>query len=278
MILDQIISHKREEIKRDKAITPSAELEKRLASAPKPRKFKAAISKPNKINLIAEVKKASPSKGVIREDFDPVKIAKLYESNGASALSVLTDEKFFQGSLSHLTQIREAVKLPILRKEFIIDEYQVYQSRVFGADAILLIVACLTLDELKRLYNLATDLKLDSLMEVHTVEELKTALEVGCEIIGINNRNLKTFHTDINTTFKLKELIPDDKIVVSESGIYSASDVKLLKSCGINAILVGEALMREEDIGKKVRELVIENRKQKTGNRKQEIIGDSDGK
>lgn len=256
MILDKIISYKREEIKRDKAITPLAELEKRLASAPKVRKFKAAISKTNKINLIAEVKKASPSKGVIREDFDPVRIAKIYESNGASALSVLTDEKFFQGSLSYLIQIREAVKLPILRKEFIIDEYQIYQSRVFGADAILLIVACLTSDELKRLYNLATDLKLDSLVEVHTVVELKTALEVGCEIIGINNRDLKTFHTDINTTFRLKELIPDDRIVVSESGINSALDVIKLKSCHINAILVGEALMKEKDIGKKMKELI----------------------
>jgi len=206
--------------------------------------------------LIAEVKKASPSKGLIRADFDPVQIAKTYEAAGASAISVLTDEKYFQGRLEYLTAVHDAVSLPTLRKDFIIDAYQVYESRAAKADAILLIVAALDAGRLRDLMALATELGMASLVEAHSSEELDIALEVAARIIGINNRNLQTFETKLETTLELASRVPGDRVLVSESGIFTRSDVERLMAVGVDAILVGESLMREPDPGMKVRELL----------------------
>jgi indole-3-glycerol phosphate synthase len=211
------------------------------------------------IRLIAEVKKASPSKGLIRPDFDPVAIARRYEETGASAISVLTDEKYFQGKLEYLTAIRETVQLPLLRKDFIIDRMQVYESRAAGADAILLIVAALPIGDLHALLSLTRDLGMDALVEVHTEPELCAALSVGAEIIGINNRDLQTFETKLETTIELAPKVPPDKVLVSESGINTRADVERLMAAGVDAILVGESLMREPDPGTKVKELLHKN-------------------
>ncbi|HEY5297643.1 MAG TPA: indole-3-glycerol phosphate synthase TrpC [Verrucomicrobiae bacterium] len=208
------------------------------------------------IALIAEVKKASPSAGIICKDFDPVKIAKEYEAAGASCLSVLTDEKFFQGSLDYLRQIRAAVKIPLLRKDFIIDERQILEAIEWGADAILLIVAILTDAQLQKFHSLATEAGLAVLIEVHDEEELERALKIGAQLIGVNNRDLKTFKVDLATTENLAKKIGADKILVAESGIQSRADVERLKKCGAKAILVGESLMKNGDIKTKVRELI----------------------
>ncbi|MEK7851320.1 MAG: indole-3-glycerol phosphate synthase TrpC, partial [Deltaproteobacteria bacterium] len=202
------------------------------------------------------VKKASPSKGVIREDFDHLEIARTYERNGASALSVLTDRHFFQGSIDYLSEIRQMVSLPLLRKDFIFDEYQIFEARGYGADAVLLIAAVLDDKELCDFVKLSLDLGMAPLVEVHDETELERTLKTNAELIGINNRNLQTFKTDINTTVRLMNSIPEDKIVVSESGINTKEDMKLLKDAGVDAFLIGEALMRESDIGKKLREFV----------------------
>jgi indole-3-glycerol phosphate synthase len=202
------------------------------------------------------VKKKSPSKGIIREDFHPVSIAETYVENGAAAISVLTDKHFFAGELDYLRAIRDAVNVPLLRKDFTIDPYHIYQARLAGADAILLIVAALTAAELRKFMDVADSLSLASLVEVHTPEELTIALDVDAQIIGINNRDLHTFHTDIATTFRLRDTIPADKIVVSESGIYSRDDVMKLREAGVHAMLVGESLMRSPDIGQQVRCLI----------------------
>ncbi len=256
MILDSIVAHKREELKRDKERTPIQTLKRRIPNLPPTRDFGAALEAPGAVNLIAEVKRRSPSKGVIREDFDPVEIAKIYAQNGASAISVLTDDRFFGGALSYLSAIRHAVGLPLLRKDFTIDEFHIYQARAAGADAVLLIAAILAPEQLREFIGIAGRLNLGALVEVHTQAELQIALDVGAEIIGINNRDLKTFHTDIATSFRLRESIPDDKIVVSESGIHKREDVVRLGESNVNAILVGESLMRSTDIGEKMRELL----------------------
>ena len=256
MILDSIVAHKREELKRDKERTPIQTLKRRIPNLPPTRDFGAALEAPGAVNLIAEVKRRSPSKGVIREDFDPVEIAKIYAQNGASAISVLTDDRFFGGDLSYLSAIRDAVGLPLLRKDFTIDEFHIYQARAAGADAVLLIAAILTPEQLREFIGIAGRLNLGALVEVHTQAELEIALDVGAEIVGINNRDLRTFHTDIATSFRLRESIPDDKIVVSESGIHTREDVVRLGEANVNAILVGESLMRSTDIGEKVRELL----------------------
>ena len=256
MILESIVAHKQEELKRDKERTPLETLKRRIFDLPPTRDFRAALAAPDAVNLIAEVKRRSPSKGVIREDFDPVKIAETYARNGASAISVLTDRQFFGGDLSYLSKIRIAVDQPLLRKDFTIDDYHIYQARLAGADAILLIVAILSPEELRDFIGIAKHLNLAALVEVHTQAELDIALDVGAEIIGINNRNLKTFDTDIGASFRLRKSIPDGKIVVSESGIYSREDVVKLGEADVDAILVGESLMRSADIGEKVRELL----------------------
>jgi len=216
------------------------------------RDFAAVLRRPDTVNIIAEAKKASPSKGIIRADFDPVNIARCYEENGAGAISILTEEHFFQGHLDYLKDIRRSVTIPLLRKDFIIDPYQVYEARAAGADAILLIAAVLESPELKTLLHLAQDLGMHALVEVHTEEELKKALNVQPSIIGINNRNLETFSTDIETTVHLRALIPKGIITVSESGIDTPDDIRRLRSCGIHAFLIGESLMREADPGLKL--------------------------
>ena len=256
MILDTIVAHKRVELEQDKQHAPLSTLKSKIRDLPPTRNFRVALSMPHRVHLIAEVKKKSPSKGIIREDFDPVGIARTYAENGASAISVLTDREFFAGEPAYLSTIREAVEVPLLRKDFTIDPYHIYQARVAGADAILLIVSILTLKQLREFIEIARSLGLASLVEVHTEEELELALTAGAEIIGVNNRDLKTFHTDIEATFRLRASIPADKIVVSESGINTHKDVMKLKESGVNAILVGESLMRSPDIGGKVRELL----------------------
>ena len=211
--------------------------------------FKGAIDRgPEALGLIAEVKKASPSVGVITENFDPVAIAKVYEEAGAHAISVLTDEKFFQGHLSYMTKVRAAVSLPVLRKDFILHEAQIYEAACAGADAILLIVAALEQTDLERLLAVATDFQLDALVEVHTLEELDRALETDAQIIGINNRNLATFQVDLATTEELSEQVPDGITLVSESGIKTGEDTRRVLESGCNAILVGETLMRAGDV------------------------------
>jgi len=221
------------------------------------RSFRDAIDRgPEALGLIAEVKKASPSAGVIAESFDPVEIATRYEAAGANAISVLTDEQFFQGNLSYLTQVRAAVGLPVLRKDFILHEAQIYEAACAGADAILLIVAALEQEELERLLAVATDFQLDALVEVHTLEELDRALETDARIIGINNRNLATFQVDLATTEELSEQVPDEITLISESGIKTGEDTRRVLEAGCNAILVGETLMRAGDVRAVVEELV----------------------
>ena len=221
------------------------------------RGFSTSIDRgPDALGLIAEVKKASPSAGSIVEQFDPVAIAQGYEAAGAHAVSVLTDERFFQGSLAYLTQIRSAIGLPVLRKDFILHEVQIFEAAVAGADAILLIVATLEQPELERLYDTATLLGLDVLVEVHTLEELDRAMDCGARTIGINNRNLTTFEVDLHATEEISEEVPDEIILVSESGLKTNDDARRVFACGVNALLVGEALMRSGDVKAQVAALL----------------------
>ncbi|MEP6754200.1 MAG: indole-3-glycerol phosphate synthase TrpC [Chthonomonadales bacterium] len=248
-VLSQILADKRNEVDCAMRRVPLAAIAEQARAVNQQRDFKAALCRPGQTNLIAEVKKASPSKGVIREDFDPVEIARTYAAHGASSISVLTDEKYFQGKLSYLSEIRKVVDVPLLRKDFIIDPYQIFEARAAGADAILLIVAALTVDEIIEYLRLATELHMASLIEVHDIEETRLAIEAGAEIIGINNRNLHTFRTTLATTEEIMPVIPNGVISVSESGINSRSDVDRLERIRVNAILVGECLMRQPDIG-----------------------------
>jgi len=220
-----------------------------------PKDFFAALSGPD-LRIIAEVKKASPSKGVIRPDFDPLAMAFAYEKNNAAAISVLTEENFFLGKLDYIKLIKDHVKIPVLRKDFILDEIEVYESRAIGADAILLIVAILEEKRLGELISLTEDLSMTPLVEVHDREELEVAIKVGARLIGINNRDLKTFKTNIKTTGELAPLVPHDRVMVSESGINTVEDIKKIRAAGVNAFLIGEALAREKDVGKKLRELL----------------------
>lgn len=255
-ILDEIIAYKKIELEEQKKLIPLDEIKQQIKGIDDIRSFKSAISGFDKVNLIAEIKKASPSRGVIREDFNPSAIAEIYEQNGVSAISVLTDKKFFQGDLSFLKIVRSVTsKTPILRKDFIIDEYQIFQSRLFGADAILLIANVLDLQKLNMLISIARGIGLDCLVEVHNENDLNKAIASDAEIIGINNRDLNTFTVDLKTTADLVRLIPDDKIVVSESGISSSKDVEFLKKLRVNAMLVGESLMASKDIAKKIKQL-----------------------
>jgi indole-3-glycerol phosphate synthase len=250
MYLDKIVEVKKREVRLLKESASAADLERSIASMPAARGFRAALQKRKKreMGLIAEVKKASPSKGLIRPDFDPVAIAQAYERAGADCLSVLTDVQHFQGSNAYLTAVREAVSLPLLRKDFTIDPLQIYEARAIGADAVLLIAAILTSQQLKEYLALSSDLGLDVILEVHDRAELETALELDAPIIGINNRNLKTFVTDLRVTEELIRLIPEDRTVVSESGISSAAEIRYLSSIGAHAVLVGEHFMRQDNI------------------------------
>ena len=260
-ILDKITATKREVIARAKAARPQAEVERAAAAAPAPRPFFAALAD-NKlasgapIRLIAEVKKASPSKGVIRPDFKPVEIARTYEAHGATCLSVLTDVEYFQGSLDYLTAVREAVSLPVLRKDFILDPYQVYEARAAGADAVLLIAECLDDCGLRSLHRLIVDLGMAPLVELYEPANLPRVLEAGATLIGVNNRNLHTFEVDLEHSMRIKKQVPDECVFVSESGIAGRAEVERLEAAGVDAILVGESLMREADIGAAVDRLL----------------------
>jgi indole-3-glycerol phosphate synthase len=256
MILDEIVAYKKEELAGTKRQVTLAEVRTRAFDAGPVRGFGRALAAGSNIRLIAEVKKASPSKGVIRPDFDPVRIAETYERSGAGCISVLTEQKFFQGSLGYLGAIRQAVGLPLLRKDFIIDEYQIFEARAAGADAVLLIAACLDRRRMEDYLGIASELGLDVLVESHTVRELDASLRAGARIIGINNRDLASFAVSLETTFAMLQDIPDDRTVVSESGIRTRDDVVRLEQAGVDAVLVGESLMRERDIGKKVKELL----------------------
>lgn len=251
-ILDDIMATKRREIAAAKAARPEAGLRELAAATAQPRNFFAALSGPGPIKLIAEVKKASPSAGVIRPDFDPVQIAQIYERHGASCLSVLTDEFYFQGHLDYLRDVRAAVGLPVLRKDFILDRYQLYEARAAGADAVLLIAECLDDCNLRALHNEAVALGLTPLVELYDPENLTRVFDAGATLIGINNRDLRTFKTDLDHTLRLRERVPDQCVLVSESGIRTPEDVQRLAAAGVDAILVGETLMREADIGRAV--------------------------
>ncbi len=257
-ILNRILARKAEEVAERRARLPEAELIARIADLPGTRGFAAAIEAKIDAGLpavIAEVKKASPSKGLIRTDFDPAAIAKSYAAAGAACLSVLTDSDFFQGSEAFLQQAREACSLPVLRKDFIIDAYQVYEARAIGADCVLLIVSALDDDVLLQLSLLAAELDLDVLCEVHDEEELERALALPVPLIGVNNRNLRSFETSLETSLALQERVEYDRVLVAESGIHTPEDVARLREGGIQAFLVGEAFMRAEDPGAELRRL-----------------------
>ncbi|MFA5055216.1 MAG: indole-3-glycerol phosphate synthase TrpC [Dehalococcoidia bacterium] len=261
MILDEIVQSKKESLELRKREMPLRELKRRCTVMKrKPIDFAAAL-RGDDIRLIAEVKKASPSKGVINADIDPVSLATTYAANGAAAISILTEEKYFKGSIDYLREIREAfdakkIRVPLLRKDFIFDPYQIYESRACGADALLLIVAILDDDKLVQLINLSYTLGMKCLVEVHDENEIRRAVASGCRVIGINNRDLTTFDVDLHTTERLRPFVPDDCIVVSESGIKSRADVEKLYRWKVNAMLVGEVLSAADDAAKKMKELM----------------------
>lgn len=255
-ILDKIVASKRREIETCQAQCPIEELQRRLDTAPPVRDFFAALSPGPPIRLIAEVKKASPSKGVIRADFDPVETALIYERHGAACLSVLTDGPFFQGSLEYLSAVRQRVQIPVLRKDFILDPYQLVEARAAGADAVLLIAECLDDCGLRSLHNRALELGLTPLVELYEPANLPRVLDAGATLIGVNNRDLRTFEVDLDHTLRMREKIPPECLVVGESGIRTREDVLRLEAAGVNAILVGETLMASPDIGTAVDRLL----------------------
>ena len=257
-ILQNIVKVKRREVERLKVEVPILELERRIEGQQPALNLAGALFG-DAVRIIAEVKKASPSKGLLREDFEPKSLAKTYADNGAAAISVLTNADHFQGSIDHLSAVHSVAnprKIPVLRKEFTFDEYQVYEARAYGADAILLIVAMLSPDELKSLMALSQKFWMQCLIEVHDEEELKVALDAGAEIIGINNRDLRTFITDLEVTERLASKIPFGKVVVSESGISNREHIRRIRSAGAHAALIGEALVTAPDVGAKLGELV----------------------
>lgn len=255
-ILDEIVATKHRELAAAKARMPLEELEAQAAEAPPVRDFRAALAGPGPIRLIAEVKKASPSAGVLREDFDPIAIARTYQAHGAACLSVLTDVRYFQGHLSYLARIRAAVAIPLLRKDFLVDEYQVVEARMAGADAILLIAEILDDPTLKSLLKRARDLGMSALVECHEAANLDRVLDAGADIVGINNRDLHKFATDLELTLRLRDRVPAGVTLVSESGIRDRADALRLEAAGVDAILVGESLIRAADIGRAVDELL----------------------
>ena len=262
MILHKIVKHKEKELSIRKANIPIDILVERCSSKLFEAKsgltgFKEAISRTGSVNIIAEIKGRSPSRGIIKENFDPCEVASIYEQNGAAALSILTDEKFFGGSLEHLLQIRRNVSLPILRKDFIIDEYQIYEAALSGAKAVLLIVRILTDHQLKKFLHLTSFLNMDALIEINCEDDLQRALDGGAEIIGINNRDLATFTVNLEATLRLAPKVPSDRIIVSESGVTSSEDVKRLVASGVHSILIGTVLMEAKEPAKKIRELLL---------------------
>jgi len=265
-VLDQIVRDKRDEVLRRKREIPRGELEARGKTAPPARDFRAALlAKPlpglgpgaRRVGLIAEIKKGSPSRGVFAESFDPVGLARTYAASGVSAISVLTDEKYFHGRAEHLEAVRSAVDLPLLRKDFVLDEYQLWEARALGADAVLLIVAALEPSHLRDLVQAAKGIGLSSLVEVHAPGELDTALALDLSVIGVNNRDLQTLETRLETSLELIPRIPPGPVVVSESGLFTRDDVERVVAAGAHAVLVGEALVTASDVGAKVRELAL---------------------
>ncbi|PAB59498.1 indole-3-glycerol phosphate synthase TrpC [Anaeromicrobium sediminis] len=252
MILDKIVAYKKKKVDMEKKIFSLHKIISKIERCNETRDFKKSIKRKKELSIIAEIKKASPSKGIIREDFDPISIGKSYEKNKVEAISVLTEDKFFQGQDYYLSEIKKTTTIPLLRKDFIIDPYEIYQSKALGADAILLIVGILSKKELIHFQKIAKDIGLQCLVEVHDKFQLDMALDTQGEIIGINNRNLKTFKTNLETTEKLIEFIPKDKVIVSESGINTRDDMKFLKELGVDGVLIGESLMRAKSIGEKL--------------------------
>ncbi len=257
-ILDEIVAYKRGVVADARGRVPEETVRACADSAAQPASLFEALTSGDDIAVIAEIKKASPSKGLIREDFDPVTIGVTYEAHGASAISLLTDEKYFQGSADFLTAVHEAVRLPLLRKDFTVDGYQIYEARAIGASAVLLIVAALEDALLRQFLEVSRGLDLDAVVEVHTESEGRRAVDAGAEIVGINNRDLHTFDTTLETTERVARLLPEDTLIVSESGIGTRADVIRVRDAGADAVLVGESLMRETDIGLKLRELLGE--------------------
>lgn len=258
MILDEIIAKTKKDLEITKSKLPFDTLAKSLASVPfSPRDAKSALQKTSDdpIKIIAEVKKASPSRGVIRENFDPIDIATNYQSGGANALSVLTEPHFFLGDLEYLSAIRRYTSIPLLRKDFIIDRYQILQAYIYGADFILLIAKALNKAELKELLNFALDLGLDALVEIHDKDDLKKAIFAGADIIGINHRNLNDFSMNMSLSKELIPLIPNGKVIVAESGLKTADDLKALSEIGVDAFLIGETFMRQADVKKAIKEI-----------------------
>jgi len=259
-VLDEIVANTRAEVARRKSAVPRASLERQCDAAPATRDFEGALrGAAGPVRLIAEVKKASPSRGVLSSDLDPAALATTYATSGAHAISVLTDQQYFRGSLDDLRNVRAAVDVPLLRKDFTIDEYQLWESRAAGADAVLLIVSILEPARLAELSAAAKGLGLAALVECHTASELDQALAAGSRIIGINNRDLATFETRITTTLELLPLIPPGPIIVSESGFFTAADVRTVVAAGAHAVLVGEGLVRSGDVPAKVRELTLQS-------------------
>ncbi|MDF2612446.1 MAG: trpC [Clostridia bacterium] len=255
MILDQIITRRKKDIEELKALTSISSFERQIEKHTyADNSFKASL-KGSGVSIIAEAKKASPSKGLICTDFDYIQIAKDYERGGAAAISVLTEPNYFLGANEYLTKIKEIVKLPLLRKDFIVDEWQIYEAKVIGADAVLLIAAALTQKEMAYFLKVAHSLGLECLVEAHDEEEVKRSLDVNAEIIGVNNRNLKTFEVSLETSERLRKLIPQDKVFVSESGIHTKEDIKRLKQLGTDAVLIGESIVKSSDRIGKLKEL-----------------------
>jgi len=255
VILDEIVQHKRRELAEAARRLPLDEVRSRAAAAEPARDFRGALAAGPAVALIAEIKRASPSAGVIREAFDPAGIARDYAAGGAAALSVLTDERYFRGRLDHVGQAKAAVSLPVLRKDFVLDPYQLHEARAAGADAVLLIVRILADEELRALLGLARELGMAALVETHDAADLERAVRAGADLVGINNRNLDTLTVDLGTTCALAREVPEDRLIVSESGIRTREDVERVAACGVGAVLVGETLMRSPDPAAAAREL-----------------------